>query len=58
MRALAQHPPVGLIAKLMQVAKSYVRQVIHDFNTYGFETLDPKWTLLAISVGVVGVRHD
>ncbi|WP_043691841.1 helix-turn-helix domain-containing protein [Nocardia abscessus] len=64
MRALAQHPPVGLIAKLMQVAKSYVRQVIHDFNTYGFETLDPNghcwrfrlgwWVSAMIDIGLSG----
>ncbi|NQE72422.1 helix-turn-helix domain-containing protein [Nocardia gamkensis] len=41
--ASAQHQPVGLIAKLMQVSESYVRQVIHDFNAHGFEALDPKW---------------
>ncbi|MGY2030273.1 helix-turn-helix domain-containing protein [Nocardia gipuzkoensis] len=56
--ASAQHQAVGLIAKLMQVSESYVRQVIHDFDAHGFEALDPKWTLLANSVGVVGVRHD
>lgn len=48
--ASAQHKPVGLIAKLMEVSKSYVRQVIHDFNAHGFEALDPKWTPLANSV--------
>lgn len=42
--ASAQHQPVGLIAKLMQVSESYVRQVIHDFNAHGFEALDPKWS--------------
>ncbi|MFD8248458.1 transposase [Nocardia sp. NPDC059691] len=42
--ASAQHQPVGLIAKLMQVSDSYVRQVIHDFNGHGFEVLDPKWS--------------
>ncbi|MFF0496368.1 helix-turn-helix domain-containing protein [Nocardia aobensis] len=47
--ASAQHQPVGLIAKLMQVLESYVRQVIHDFNAHGFEALDPKWTPLANS---------
>ncbi|MFD6451366.1 helix-turn-helix domain-containing protein [Nocardia sp. NPDC060220] len=40
--ASAQHQPVGLIAKLMQVSELYVRQVIHDFNAHGFESLDPK----------------
>ncbi len=42
--ASAQHQPVPLIAKLMQVSESYVRQVIHDFNEKGFEALDPKWS--------------
>ncbi|WP_330257223.1 helix-turn-helix domain containing protein [Nocardia sp. NBC_00565] len=56
--ASAQHQPVGLIAKLMQVSESYVRQVIHDFNEKGFDALDPKWTPLANSVGAVVVRHD
>lgn len=42
--ASAQRQPVGLIAKLMQVSESYVRQVIHDFNEKGFEALDPKWS--------------
>lgn len=42
--ASAQHQPVGLIAELMQVSESYVRQVIHDFNAHGFEALDPKWS--------------
>jgi len=41
--ASAQRQPVGLIAKLMQVSESYVRQVIHDFNERGFDALDPKW---------------
>ncbi|MEU4317586.1 helix-turn-helix domain-containing protein [Nocardia fluminea] len=40
--ASAQHQPFGLIAKLMQVSESYVRQVIHDFNAHGFEALDPN----------------
>jgi len=42
--ASAQRQPVGLIAKLMQVSESYVRQVIHDFNAEGFAALDPKWS--------------
>ncbi|MGF0320577.1 helix-turn-helix domain-containing protein [Nocardia fluminea] len=42
--ASAQHQPVGLIAKLMQVSEPCARQVIHDFNTHGFEALDPKWS--------------
>ncbi|WP_433600213.1 helix-turn-helix domain-containing protein [Nocardia sp. CA-135953] len=42
--ASAQHQPVGLIAKLMQVSEPYVRQVIHDFNEKGFDALDPKWS--------------
>ncbi|MEU4712014.1 helix-turn-helix domain-containing protein [Nocardia salmonicida] len=42
--ASAQHQPVGLIAKPMQVSESYVRQVIRDFNAHGFEALDPKWS--------------
>ncbi|MCC3317865.1 MULTISPECIES: IS630 family transposase [Nocardia] len=42
--ASAQHQSVPLIAKLMQVSESYVRQVIHDFNEKGFDALDPKWS--------------
>lgn len=41
--ASGQHQPVSLIAKLMQVSESYVRQVIHDFNEKGMDALDPKW---------------
>ncbi|RDI58937.1 helix-turn-helix domain-containing protein [Nocardia pseudobrasiliensis] len=52
--ASAQHQPVPMIAKLMQVSESYVRQVIHDFNEKGFDALDPKWTPLANS----DVRSD
>lgn len=40
--ASAQHQPVGLIAKLMQVSEGYMRQVIHDFNAHGFGALDPN----------------
>ncbi|MGY2023934.1 helix-turn-helix domain-containing protein [Nocardia gipuzkoensis] len=42
--ASAQHQPVPMIAKLVQVSESYVRQVIHDFNEKGFDALDPKWS--------------
>jgi hypothetical protein len=40
--ASAQHQPVGLIAKLMQVSEAYVRQMIHDFNEKGFRRTGPK----------------
>ncbi|MGV9823357.1 hypothetical protein [Nocardia xishanensis] len=40
--ASAQHQPVPLIAKLMQVSESYVHQ-LYNFNTKRFEALDPKW---------------
>ncbi len=42
--ASAQRQPVPMIAELMQVSESYVRQVIHDFDEKGFEALDPKWS--------------
>lgn len=42
--ASAQHQPVPLIARLMQVSEGYVRRVIHDFNAHGFGALDPKWS--------------
>ncbi|MGW0052592.1 helix-turn-helix domain-containing protein [Nocardia nova] len=41
--ASAQHRPVGLIARLTRLSKSYVRQVIYDFNAHGLGALDPKW---------------
>ncbi|MFF0493939.1 IS630 family transposase [Nocardia sp. NPDC004068] len=42
--ASAQRQPVPMIARLMQVSESYVRQVIHDFNEKGMDALDPKWS--------------
>ena len=42
--ASVQHQPVGLIAKLMPVSESYVRQVIHDSNAHGSEALEPEWS--------------
>ncbi|WKG07604.1 helix-turn-helix domain-containing protein [Nocardia sp. PE-7] len=40
--ASAQLQSVGLIAELIQVSESSVRQVIYDFSTFGFEVLDPQ----------------
>ncbi|WP_433632355.1 helix-turn-helix domain-containing protein [Nocardia sp. CA-120079] len=40
--ASAQHQPVPLITKLMQVSESYVRQVIHDFDEKRIDALDPN----------------
>jgi transposase len=42
--ASAQGWPVPDIADLAQVSQRYVRQVIHDFNEWGFAALDPKWS--------------
>jgi transposase len=40
----AQHQSVKDITSLMQVSEDYVRGVIHYFNEYGFEALNPKWS--------------
>lgn len=39
----AQGQPAADIAHLMRVTADYVRGVIHAFNEWGFDALDPKW---------------
>ncbi|MGC5332874.1 helix-turn-helix domain-containing protein [Micromonospora sp. DT62] len=38
----AQGQPVPDIAHLLKVTDDYVRDVIHAFNEWGFDALDPK----------------
>ncbi|MGW7671561.1 IS630 family transposase [Streptomyces sp. NPDC054775] len=40
----AQGQTVKDITTLMQVGEDYVRDVIHTFNEWGFDALDPKWS--------------
>ncbi|MBL1121165.1 IS630 family transposase, partial [Streptomyces sp. 110] len=40
----AQGQTVKDVTSLMQVSEDYVRDVIHAFNEWGIDALDPKWS--------------